>query len=139
MSEKNFWRYVRNGMKNYWKAVRVESSTMSGISDIIYSMNGDRIRGFIELKYIKSWPKRANTIIRISHFTPSQRLFLSSHEDSAGYCYIFLQVERDYLLFSASLDICTRLGSLCRRDLEKLAKKIWHDKINFAELRGELA
>ena len=136
MSEKNFWIYLRNGMNDHWNAVRIESSTMSGIPDIIYSMEG--VRGFIELKYIKHWPKRVNTIIRLKHFTPLQRLFLSSHEESAGHCFIFLKIERDYLLFSAPLDVCTNIGFLRRKELEKLAKKIWHGKINFDELRREL-
>ena len=42
------------------------------------------VEGWIELKNLRSWPKRAATIVRIEHFTEQQRRFLRRRCDYGG-------------------------------------------------------
>jgi hypothetical protein len=132
MSEKNFWKYIKKGMAPYWEVCRIESPyTSGGIPDVIFSMKG--VRGFMELKYMKSFPKKENTPIRIRNLHNKQIEFLARHYNSAGKCYVFLQIENEYLLFSTFHIGFLKTGEP-KQILIGMALKHWKNKINFLEL-----
>lgn len=117
-------------MRNFWIADRIENTTKSGVADIIYSCMGKR--GFIELKYLKEWPKRPDTPVKIPHLTEIQRAWLSLHEQEANLCFILLQIEKDYLLYSAKR--IDDLGIFNKKTLFYFCVASWHKQIDFKEL-----
>lgn len=81
--------------------VRVENPIHPGTPDV------NLANGFwIELKCILGWPARAATPVRISHFTPQQRVFLYKRWKYApGSTFLLLEVrsDRQWLLFDGNV------------------------------------
>lgn len=71
-------------------------------------------RGWIELKYSKSFPKKALTPVRLHHFTAQQKNFLRKHNEIAGACFVLWQVADWYFLFNGNFD---RLGELTKEQM----------------------
>lgn len=76
-------------------AIRVENPCLPGTPDVNCAL------GWIELKWLEDWPKRADTTVRIDHYTPQQRIFGQKRDRAAGLSVLLLQVEstQDWLLF----------------------------------------
>lgn len=80
--------------------VRVENPIHPGTPDV------NIIPGWIELKAISVWPLRAETCVKISHFTPQQRVWLYRRWKFApGSTHLLLQVRstREWLLFDGDV------------------------------------
>lgn len=129
MSEERLWEYIRNGMKHKWEAQRHEDKYSTGIPDISYSTNH---HGWIELKYLKSKPSGHDTVMRIKHYTAQQRNWLKKHGRKGGKCFILLQVDKCYMIFT--WDQCAIVGSTNYDGHINVAKKIWQHSINWDEL-----
>ena len=81
--------------------VRVENPIHPGTPDVNLS-NGK----WIELKCIPGWPVRDTTIVRISHYTPQQRVWLYRRWKSApGSTLLLLEIRADrlWLLFDGDV------------------------------------
>ena len=78
-------------------AVPIESpSTRSGIPDI------NTAYGWIEMKYVASWPKRKETPVRLHRYTSYQKDFLLEREKAGGKAYLMVKVGRmQWFLFKA--------------------------------------
>ena len=56
MRESQFWKYVKDGMRNRWLEDRIETgSTKAGVPDVFYTMNS--MMGWVELKVFTILPK----------------------------------------------------------------------------------
>jgi len=99
MSEKKLNDYLKEILKGKWEAQRLESPlTSSGIPDWVYSLPS--AMGFIEVKFLKAWPKREATGIKIDHFTSAQKRFLYCHGKMRGKgAFLLLQIGDDIMLF----------------------------------------
>lgn len=77
-------------------AISVENPALPGTPDVNY------IGGWMELKYIRDWPKRDSTTVRLDHFTQQQRIWLIRRWMNFGQCWLCLQVSktRDWFLFT---------------------------------------
>lgn len=136
MNETNFKRYTKNGLKNRCKFQHIESPyTGSGIPDSIYSAP-IRVRGFIEFKFQRSFPKRIDTVLKIINFTKEQKLFLRIHGDIAGFCFFFIRIEDTFLIFDHRN--AQKIGNLTQRGMRRFALKVWEKRINFQELEKVL-
>lgn len=84
--------------------VRHEDKYSSGIADVSFVLREVApilpIRGWIELKRLREWPKRPATAVKIPHFTNEQRNWLIKQGRIGGNTWVLLQVERDYMLFA---------------------------------------
>lgn len=85
-------------------ATSVENPACPGTPDVQF------IDGWLELKYLETWPKRAETTVRIEHFTPQQRVWLLRRWVAEvnlripdPHCWLLLYVAetRQHLLFDA--------------------------------------
>lgn len=133
MSEQAFWCYIRNGMQQKWESLRVENAVSSGTPDVAYSCNG--VHGWIEFKYVVRWPSRYKTPLRLTHFTPYQKVFLYKHGEAGNHCFMFLKVDQDYLIFDH--EHVFQIGELSKEELFEVALKSWHKHVDFDEL-GEI-
>ena len=133
--ETQFWNYIRPRMKGRWYATRIETYTENGVPDVTFTVDG--FHGWIELKYLKEFPKRETTIVKIPHYTDLQRYFLSTRGKAAGHCYLLIKVNREYFLFD--YEQAQSVGvSFTKKDFVENSKFYWKNKIDFEELRKAL-
>ncbi len=103
-TESDFWSVVRRQLSPYGRLQRIESHlTAQGIPDVAYCLLGSA--GWLELKHLEAWPKRATTTIYIKHLKLEQVLFLEDwvRHPSRGQAYALLQVAKDFLLLDPPL------------------------------------
>lgn len=96
MSEQIMRRNVVSAMK-LLDAVAVENPAYPGTPDVNF------IEGWIELKWLPNWPQRPDTIVRISTFTPQQRVWHFRRRRAGGQSWFLLQVHREWLLFDGAV------------------------------------
>jgi hypothetical protein len=97
MNEATLRNYVRKGL--HAKGILTthhEDMLNAGVPDLSYS--GAGVHGWIELKWLEAWPKRAATVVKIAHYTKEQKHFLLSRGRAGGRCWLLLRVEKDHLL-----------------------------------------
>lgn len=78
-------------------AMAVENQVRPGTPDVNY------IEGWIELKWLRAWPKRPETIVQIEHFTKQQRVWHFQRRRAGGQSWFLLQVRREWLLIDGAL------------------------------------
>ncbi len=118
MNESSFWTKLRKGLQNPpdTHLVRIENAIYSGTPDVSYCISAPfgSTEGFIELKYLKEWPKRAATIVRLPHFTRQQRTWLHDRHMAGGKCYLCLGVKKSLFLIDG-LQAAMYLGKNWRK------------------------
>lgn len=107
------------GPTGHW--VRVENTLGLGTPDVNGRSCGNGPDIWLELKYRKTWPKRARTLVRLKHFTVQQKQWLVNRGKVGGCCGVLWQVDRDYLLFGWW--DAPYLGTLNKAEL--LDKALW--------------
>ncbi len=108
-------------------AVSVENSVCPGTPDIWYA------EGALELKALDAWPARADTVVRVPHFTQQQRIWLTKRTDAGGNCSLLLTVGRDWLLFNGPV-AAWKLGRVTRASLFKHCAMSWEGTPPAADL-----
>jgi hypothetical protein len=107
----------------------VENPVDPGFPDVEY------IGGLLELKEVDEWPARADTILRIEHYTQEQRIWHERRAHHGGRIHVLLQVGREYLLFKGAV-AAQHLGRVPRATLYDLACMRWS---SLADLSSGLA
>lgn len=105
-------------------AVSIENGCGCGTPDVNYA------DGWLELKAIEKWPARENTIVKVDHFTPDQRLWLRKRHEAGGTVFLLLKTGPEWLLFYG-IDAAEYVGKVPRSDLERIAIAHWprfHDR-----------
>lgn len=116
-TEKNLSHRVIQSLRGM-HPVPVDNPRRAGTPDINY------IEGWLELKYLPSWPKRAETKVKIRCWTKKQMIWHYLRTSSGGRSFVLLQVGRDHLLFDGGV------AALCfnestQEDMRRLAIKVW--------------
>jgi len=134
VNESDLWKYIKTGMIGKWHASRIESSAGNGIPDISFGLPGKN--GWIELKYIREWPKRQDTKVKLP-LRPEQKHWISARGGLSGDVWVLVRIQDDFFLVSWRdcksaaeqgwtqaewSGICTMFGMH------------WHGRINFNEL-----
>jgi hypothetical protein len=78
-------------------AIAVENPCRPGTPDVNY------IEGWIELKWLRSWPKGKDTIVRLDHYTQQQRIWAYQRRKAGGQCWFLLQCGRDWILMDGAV------------------------------------
>lgn len=96
-----------------------ESDTWTALRPLIQSLDPHRIEnlitqeagmpdvehryGWCELKWLdrSKWPKRANTVVRIEHYTDKQRAFLLRRWEMGEACWLVLQSGEEWFFWNA--------------------------------------
>jgi hypothetical protein len=107
----------------------VENSVGPGTPDVSY------IGGWIELKWLRDWPKRSDTPVRFPHYTVKQRMWGQRYWDKGGCSWLLLQRRREWLLFTAPV-AAEYVGNVPRGDLYEVAFQHWTEGLNAKELRN---
>lgn len=102
--------------------MRIENLVEPGTPDVNYR------DGWIELKYIPAWPKRAETMVKIDHYTPQQRAWAIRRGHVGGKVSLLLVVGDEWLLFSGK-DAAYWLGETwTRAACMRFCLKYWPKK-----------
>ncbi len=127
MSEKDQRRRIIKALKPL-HAIRADPpGVAAGTPDVNY------IEGWIELKWLRRWPKRETTIVRIEHFTDKQRDWLNDRYNLGGNAWLLLQVQREWLLFTGR-DAYDYVGKLTRNGLYRCSRIRWTNGLKDKEL-----
>lgn len=114
----------------------VENMCLEGTPDVNYA------EGWIELKWLKDWPKRESTIVRARKFNKHQRLFLEDR-CRVGQAYLILQVEKtqEWLLFWGAT-AAKVVDAATQKELRQHALAVWKGRTfdtEIAECLSKLA
>lgn len=113
-------------------AISVENPVYPGTPDVNY------IGGWLELKWLRDWPKRATSPVAIPHFTPQQRAWLKRRWLRGGDAFLLLQVGKGWYLLDGNI-AAEYVGKVTRFVLERLARRSWPDGLRDEELREVLS
>lgn len=108
-------------------AIPVENPAKPGTPDVEF------IGGWIEVKFIRAWPVRSDTIVRVDHYTPQQRVFAKRRAGKGGNIWLVLVVGNEWLLFRGE-DAAEYLGTLTAEGLYDLSVGNWTRKPRREEL-----
>ena len=131
MSEADLRGRVVVGLRRL-DAISVENWAYPGTPDVNY------IGGWLELKWLRRWPKRPETPVVIEHWTTEQQVWITRRAHRGGQVHVLLQVGREYLLLGAKM-AAVELGSAPRGRLVAAAERYWEGGMNWVELREHLA
>jgi len=124
MSESKLWQLIKP-VESYGHIERVEVTMPIGMSDTFYKIND--IPGWCELKYVREYPKRISTPIRVNHFTEDQKRFLGRMIRHGYKARVLVMVEDDLYLF----------GSPALFSVGKMQRDVMHDNALVNVRRGD--
>lgn len=113
-------------------AVAVENPACPGTPDVNY------IEGWIELKWLRHWPVRPETIVRIPHFTSQQRIWHFRRRRAGGQSWFLLQVRKEWLLIDGAVAALT-VNKSTRIELLHNTSAYWSDGLPESDLVDLLA
>jgi len=120
-------------------ATSVENPAYPGTPDVQF------IGGWLELKYLEDWPAKADTTVRIPHFSQQQRVWLLrrftackklSTNDYRAWLLIYVVSTKDWLLFDGETaayhvakdgtnkELLFRLAVLTTNDLQDVIRYV---------------
>lgn len=113
-------------------AIAVENTVGVGTPDVQY------IGGWIEMKWLRAWPKRPETPVRLDHpLLPSQKVWIKRRVRAGGTVWVMLRSRREWLLFDGMV-AREHLGAATRAELSQLARRHWTNGLIAEELIGIL-
>ena len=108
-------------------AVSVENAVRSGTPDINF------IEGWVELKWVANWPVRDQTVLKVEHFTPQQRVWIMRRAIAGGNIWVLLRVEKEWLLLPG-LWASRNLGKATKNQLLLAVAGYWKARLDPKEL-----
>lgn len=113
--------------------IYVENAARAGCGDVNY------VEGWLELKWLASWPKRPETPVNLPEFTPQQRVFLVKRCRAGGQARVLLRVGKSWLLIPG-LWAALRLGKgATKSEIVKAAELYWLTVLGGPELAAWLS
>lgn len=101
--------------------VRVENSVGEGTPDINWR------GGWIEDKYVKSWPKRAATVVAVPKYTTEQRAWHMRRTNAGGFVWVVIRVGQSETFLFSGLQAAKHLGvDWTREDVNREAIRKYH-------------
>lgn len=98
--------------------VPVDNPRRPGTPDINF------IGGWVELKYLEDFPKRATTCVKFPKFYPQQRVWLVKRSLAGGKCFVFTQIKFMYVLYEGGY-AAQHFDRMTKDELLKNALKVW--------------
>lgn len=126
MRESSFWRSIKAGLLKETNDIFLERIESCNAPDVFYCRRG--YVGWIELKYLKKYPVKQ---LKISHFTPGQKLWLKTLTRKGGKAYLLLRVEKDTFIIDGSFSFNLEVT---KEWLIENSLFCWFNKINFSQL-----
>ena len=119
--ESSLWKSFRKALVGCFTSVRIsriENEIERGTPDVHFT--GDGFSCWVELKVGKE-PARANSPVKLEHFTMYQRQWLFDEIKAGGKAYLLLQIERNYYLIRGDV-AAIHIGAVPFENLEEIAE-----------------
>ena len=129
--ERTFKEYLVRIMGTRWDVQSHEDRYSDSIPDLSYAANG--VNGWIELKQIKNWPKKDDTLVKPDHYTAGQVSWIKKRGRMGGHCFVMVKVSNEYFIFSYTCARDIRCGIIQSQYYEKCLKW-WKGNIEPSEL-----
>ncbi len=111
--------------------VPVENALVTGTT--LGQPDVDFANGAAELKWLRDWPVRPTTIVRLDHYTDNQRAWLLRRWRAGEMTFLVLQAARvEWLIWRAPE--AQQVGTLTRQGLYDTAYRRWTRKPTSEEL-----
>jgi hypothetical protein len=94
------------------------------------------VGGWAELKWLKNFPKREGTPIRLPHYTQEQRRWALRRQAAGEDCWLILQIGCEWWVFDA--DGAQNVGFLDRAGLHEASRQHFLKKPTAQEMCGVL-
>jgi len=111
-------------------AVAVENPIFPGTPDVNY------LHGWVELKWIRSWPKNPETPVRLKRYTNSQKLWIRRRTLAGGKAFLLVQCKREWFLFKHPETM--EIDGTPRQNFYDKAYRIWRNGLNTEEVMEAL-
>lgn len=135
MTESDFWKYIRQGLTGRAHLTRIESSAGNGVPDV--SIGLPKRNAWIELKYIRYWPKRPSTKLRLP-LRPEQRLWITARGSLSGDVWVLCRVDTAIFLLTSQQAAEACDGWVSAQWYSNATKYWTGGKIEFTELLNAL-
>lgn len=90
MSEANLSHKLMRALRAVGHAERMENMAANGTPDVNYCIQG--VEGWVENKYLRFKPARADTPIVLPHYTKEQRNWHKDRRRAGGRVYVLLHI-----------------------------------------------
>lgn len=100
--EQGLWDKIRNSMGAGWRADRVENKILQGMPDVYFAIS-PQLTGWLELKVLPVMPTRAETPIRIPHYTSYQANWHWTHRDFGTKSWILVKHQDELHVFASRM------------------------------------
>lgn len=117
---------VVNTLLKKLNAIAVENPALPGTPDVNY------IEGWIELKWLRAWPMRNDSLVRVEEFTTQQRVWHIRRRIAGGTSWFLLQVRREWVLIDGGIAAIV-VDKTNRDELLSFAAKHWKNGIDREE------
>lgn len=108
-------------------AIAVENPVLPGTPDVNY------VEGWIELKWIRSWPKQAETVVKIDHYTAQQRIWHYKRRRAGGQSWFLLRCRTEWLLMDGAVAAFT-VNRATKAELIAACTAYWGAGLSATEL-----
>lgn len=103
MTESKLWANHVSKLRSFGKIERLENVLANGWSDVVYGLRWQTEPthfGWIELKHLSHWPARAQTLVRLPHFTVDQVVFLEGWGRAGVGAWLLAQIADEFVLIN---------------------------------------
>jgi hypothetical protein len=87
--------------------------------------------GFIEIKYIKEWPKKESTKVKLP-LRPEQKSWIATRGEIGGNIWVFCRIHQSHYLLDWKQAITACDGWTCE-EWSRLSEGVWGQKLNVEE------
>lgn len=108
-------------------AIAVENPVLPGTPDVNY------VEGWIELKWIRAWPKGVDTVVRIPHYTVQQRIWHIKRRRAGGQAWWMLRCRSEWLLMDGAL-AAIHVNNATKAELIALSGRHWKTGLDAEDL-----
>lgn len=98
--------------------VCIENSVGPGTPDVNY------VGGWVELKWLRDWPARADTPVRLEHYTQQQKIWGMKRWMYGGASYLLLSCKGEWLVFDG-VTAAKHVGQVPYARLRELCIGYW--------------
>ena len=134
MNESGVWQYLRKNLSAHAHLTRIESSAGNGVPDVSIGIPGKNV--WMELKYVREWPKRITTKVKLP-LRNEQKLWIKVRGHLSGDVWVLIRIENSFFLLDWEQVIEACNGWVLFEWIDKSTKN-WDGKIDFDELISTL-
>jgi hypothetical protein len=122
LPEQRLWDWLARRCGHLAHLQRIENRVGRDVPDLYVACFG--WQGWVELKVLPAWPKKASTPVRLAHWTAGQRAWARRHELYCGRVALLVEIaESETLVLFSAVDIVDSIDT-CTRD-QWLQRAIW--------------